>query len=125
MPDARRLSARIAVSLVLAVFDYLGLLLGGNLVLGPDAQTNNALSAPGKETQPLQLTAREAVRGLLATDRKIAPKQAPHDSDAAALPLLPHLEFAEWPAATAAGVANAAIRPAVPTAHQPRAPPAA
>lgn len=125
MPDARRLSARIAVSLLLAVFAYLGLLFGGNLVLGPDAQANNALSAPGKEPQPLQLTAREAVRGLLATDRKIAPKQTLHDSDAAALPVLPHLEFAEWPAPAPAGIADTVIRPAAPAAHQPRAPPVA
>lgn len=125
MPDARRLSARIAVSLVLAIFAYLGLLLGGNLILGPDSQSNNALSAPGKETQPLQLTAREAVRGLLATDRKIAPKQTLHDSDAAALPLLPHLEFAVWPAPVTAGVTDTATRPAATAAHQPRAPPLA
>ena len=125
IPDARRLSVRIAVSLVLAIFAYLGLLLGGNVVLAPDSRANNALSAPSRESQPLQLTAREAVRGLLATERQVAQKQTLHHSDSAALPPVAHLELAEWQASALADIADILIKSPAPASNQPRAPPAA
>jgi hypothetical protein len=123
--DARRLSARIAVSLVLAITAYIGLLIGGNLILGPAASDNNALILPGKETQPPQLTAREAVRGILAADRKVAPKQTLHDLGPVPLPVPPHLEFAKWSPPAALPPIDTALRPAALPGNQPRAPPAA
>ncbi|PKA40842.1 hypothetical protein CWR43_24605 [Rhizobium sullae] len=123
--DARRLSARIAVSLVLAITAYIGLLIGGNLIPGPAAPDNNALTLPGKEPQPLQLTAREAVRGILAADRKVAPKQTLHDFGPVSLPVPSHLEFAEWGPPAALPPVDTALRPAALPGNQPRAPPAA
>ncbi len=82
--DARRMSGRIAISLVVAIFAYLGLLLGGNLVIGP-TRGPNSISSSSKDGQPLQLSARDAVRGILTSDRKAAPKYAPYDSGAAAV----------------------------------------
>ncbi len=123
--DARRLSARIAVSLALAIAAYIGLLLGGNLILGPAASAGNALASSGNETQPLQMTAREAVRGVLAADRKAAPKQALHHFGSASLPVPPHLEFADWAAPAVLPLLDTVLRPAVLAANQPRAPPAA
>ncbi len=67
--DARRLSARIAVSLVLAITAYFGLLIGGNLILGPAASDNNALifARQGNAAAPAD-GALQAVRGILAAD---------------------------------------------------------
>lgn len=122
--DARRLSARVLLSLALAITAYLGLLLGGNLIIGPAGAASNALSAPAKETQPQQVTAREAVRGLIAADRKIAPKQTLHDLGPASMPLAPYLDFAEWAAPAVRPAVDIALRPAASAANQPRAPPA-
>jgi len=52
--DARRMSGRVAISLVIAVFAYLGLLFGGNLVIGP-TRGPNSVSSSSKDGQPLQL----------------------------------------------------------------------
>jgi hypothetical protein len=81
--DARRMTGRVAVSLVFAIFAYLGLLFGGNLVLGP-ARGPNAFSSSSKDGQPLQVSARDVVRGVLAADRKVAQKYAAYSSGDAA-----------------------------------------
>lgn len=82
--DARRMSSRVAISLLVAVFAYLGLLLGGSLVIGP-TRGANSISSSSKDGQPLQLSARDAVRGILTAERKAAPKYAPFHSGVAAL----------------------------------------
>ncbi|WP_283195430.1 hypothetical protein [Rhizobium sp. AN80A] len=63
--DTRRMSGRVAVSLVVAVFAYLGLLFGGNLALGP-ARGPNAVSSSSRDGQPQEVSAHEIVRGMLA-----------------------------------------------------------
>ncbi|MBW9112065.1 hypothetical protein JNB88_00175 [Rhizobium cauense] len=82
--DARRMSGRVAISLAVAIFAYLGLLFGGNLVIGA-ARGPNAISSPSKDSQPLQVSARDTVRGILTTDRKVAPKYALYDSGGATI----------------------------------------
>jgi hypothetical protein len=121
--DTRRMTGRVAVSLVFAIFAYLGLLFGGNLVLGP-ARGPNAFSSSSKDGQPLQLSARDVVRGVLAADRKLAPKYANHDS-ADALPTA--LPPAERPlnGATSLSLSNAAaFRAPGAKAYDSRGPPA-
>jgi hypothetical protein len=82
--DTRRMTGRVAVSLAVAIFAYLGLLFGGNLVLGPTRGPNNAFSSSSKDSQPLQVSARDVVRGVLAADRKVAQKYATYASGDAA-----------------------------------------
>lgn len=86
--DARRMSSRVALSLVVAVFAYLGLLLGGNFVIGP-TRGPNSVSSSSKDGQPLQVSVRDAVRGILAAERKATPKYAPYDSGNAAVGAIP------------------------------------
>ncbi|WP_132551910.1 hypothetical protein [Rhizobium azibense] len=119
------MSARIAVTLVLAIAAYIGLLIGSNVIQGPSASDNNALILPGKETQPSHLTVRDAVRGILAADRKVAPKQTLHDFGPVPLPVPPRLEFAKWSPPAALPPIDTALRPAALPGNQPRAPPAA
>ncbi|MBY5359339.1 hypothetical protein HFO97_04945 [Rhizobium leguminosarum] len=121
--DQRRLTSRIAASLLVAVLAYLGLLFGGNLVISPAAV--NTLSSSDRDLQPPQLTARDAVRGLLATERKLAPKQAAHDAGSPALAAAPALNFAGWNISAAFPAFEASFHAAVSRTHQPRAPPVA
>ncbi len=46
--EQRRLASRIAASVVVAIFAYLGLLFGGNIVIGPSA-TPNSLSSSSRD----------------------------------------------------------------------------
>ncbi|MBB4218413.1 hypothetical protein FHT79_005634 [Rhizobium sp. BK212] len=122
--EQRRLTGRIAASLFVAILAYLGLLLGGNLIISP-VVTVNTLSSSERDPQPPQLTARDAVRGLLATERRLAPKQAAHDAGSPALAVAPALDFAGWTMPAAFPAFEASLRAAVSRTHQPRAPPAA
>ncbi|ARM87001.1 hypothetical protein RHEC894_CH00658 [Rhizobium sp. CIAT894] len=122
--EQHRLTSRVAASLVVAILAYLGLLFGGNLVISPTAAINT-LSSSGRDPQPPQLTARDAVRGLLATERKLAPKQAAHDSGSPALAAAPALDFAGWNTSAAFPASEVLLHAAVSKTHQPRAPPAA
>ncbi|MDC7743038.1 MULTISPECIES: hypothetical protein [Rhizobium] len=122
--DQHRLTNRIAASLLFAILAYLGLLFGGNLIISPDVAVNT-LSSSGRDPQPPQLTARDAVRGLLATERRLAPKQAVHDSGSPALAAAPVLDFAGWDISAVFPASEASLHAAVSRAHQPRAPPAA
>lgn len=81
--DTRRMSGRVAVSLVVAVFAYLGLLFGGNLALGP-ARGPNAVSSSSRDGQPQEVSAHEIVRGMLAAERKAAQRYATFASGDAA-----------------------------------------
>lgn len=119
--DQRRLTSRIAASLLVAVLAYLGLLFGGNLVISPTAAANT-LSSSDRDSQ---LTARDAVRGLLATERKLAPKQAAHDAGPLALAAAPVVDFSGWTMAAPFPAFEASLHAAVSRTHQPRAPPVA
>ncbi|RUM25882.1 hypothetical protein EFQ99_06205 [Rhizobium vallis] len=122
--DQRRLTSRVAASLLVAILAYLGLLFGGNLLISPAAAINT-LSSSGRDPQPPQLTARDAVRGVLAAERKLAPKQTAHDAGPSALASAPSLEFAGWNTAAPLPAFEAQLHAAVFRTHQPRAPPAA
>ncbi|MGO7552413.1 hypothetical protein [Rhizobium johnstonii] len=119
--DQRRLTSCIAASLLVAVLAYLGLLFGGNLVISPTAAANT-LSSSDRDSQ---LTARDAVRGLLATERKLAPKQAAHDAGPLALAVVPAVDFSGWTMAAPFSAFEALLHAAVSRTHQPRAPPVA
>ncbi|MBY5344039.1 hypothetical protein E0H35_26095 [Rhizobium leguminosarum bv. viciae] len=119
--DQRRLTSCIAASLLVAVLAYLGLLFGGNLVISPTAAANT-LSSSDRDSQ---LTARDAVRGLLATERKLAPKQAAHDAGPLALAAAPVVDFSGWTMAAPFPAFEASLHAAVSRTHQPRAPPVA
>lgn len=120
--NERHLTTRVAASILFAVFAYLGLLFGGSFVVSPSAGTNT-LSSSSKDSQSSQITARDVVRGILATERKIAPKQSAYDAGAAAVAVAPVPEFASssLPSAIAVFVAPSGATAA--KAHQPRAPP--
>lgn len=122
--EQRRLASRIAASVVVAIFAYLGLLFGGNIVIGPSAAPNS-LSSSSRDSQQTQVTARDAIRGLLISDRKAAPKQSLQDTGPAALTIVPALQFADWRAATGAAEFDVPLPIAAARAHQPRAPPQA
>lgn len=122
--DQRRLTSRIAASVLVAILAYLGLLFGGNLVISPAAAVNT-LSSSGRDPQPPQLTARDALRGVLATERKLAPKQTAHDAGSSALAAAPSLDFAGWNTAVPLPAFEASLHAVVSRTHQPRAPPIA
>lgn len=120
--DQHRLTSRIAVSLLFAILAYIGLLFGGNLIVSP-ATAVNTLSSSGRDPQPPQLSARDAMRGVLAAERKLAPKQTAYDAGPLALAAAPAVDFAGWditarPAAFATPFHSAVFR-----AQQARAPP--
>ncbi|TAX58804.1 hypothetical protein ELI02_01550 [Rhizobium leguminosarum] len=122
--EQRRLTSGIAASLLVAVLAYLGLLFGGNLVISPAAAANT-LSSSDRDSQPAQLTARDTVRGLLATERRLAPKQAAHDAGPLALAAAPVFDFSGWTVAARFPAFEASLHAAVSRTHQPRAPPVA
>ncbi|AHG44052.1 membrane protein [Rhizobium leguminosarum bv. trifolii CB782] len=122
--DQHHLTSRVAVSLLVAILAYLGLLLGGNLVISPAAAVNT-LSSSGRDPQPPQLTARDAVRGVLATERRLAPKQAAHDGGSPAIAAAPVVDLAGWTISAAFPAFDASPHAAVSRTHQPRGPPAA
>ncbi|MGO8426152.1 hypothetical protein ACC772_39770, partial [Rhizobium ruizarguesonis] len=72
--------------------------------------------------QPPQLTARDAVRGLLATERKLAQKQAAHDAGPLALAAAPVVDFSGWTMAAPFPAFEASLNAAVSRTYQPRAP---
>lgn len=122
--EQRRLASRIATSVVVAIFAYLGLLFGGNIVIGPSA-TPNSLSSSSRDSQQTQVTARDAIRGLLISDRKVAPKQSVYDAGPVALAATPTLSFSDWRIIASTPEFDAPLSPAAARAHQPRAPPQA
>ncbi|EJZ22537.1 hypothetical protein NE852_03795 [Rhizobium sp. Pop5] len=122
--DQRHLTSRIAASVLFAILAYLGLLFGGNLVISPAAAVNT-LSSSGRDPQQPQLTARDAVRGVLTAERKLASKQAAHEGGQATLAVVPALDFAGWNTAVPLPAFEAPLHAAIFRAHQPRAPPAA
>nr|WP_246645538.1 hypothetical protein [Rhizobium redzepovicii] len=122
--DQHHLTSRVAASLLVAILAYIGLLVGGNLVISPAAAVNT-LSSSGRDTQPPQLTARDAVRGVLATERRLAPKQAAHDGGSPMLAAAPDVDLAGWTIAAAFPAFDAPRHAAISRTHQPRGPPVA
>lgn len=70
-------------SLFVAFFAYIGLALGGGINLAARADAD-ALSS-GKDSQPLYLSMRDPVRGIVVADRLATPKATWHDVGPAAL----------------------------------------
>lgn len=119
--NMRGLGGRVLASVVIALVAYFGLLFGGNIAAG-QANSPNSFSA-GKESQPLQVTARDAMRGILVPDRKLLPKAGWHDPSSPALPSVPAM--LELPRATAprADVIAVPVWASVPYGYRPRGPP--
>ena len=119
--DTRRMTGRVAASLLIAIVAYFCLLLGGNLIVSP-ARGTNSFSSTGKESQPPQIGARDVVRGVLAADRKIAPKYSAYDSGPASVAAAPAITLASWhaPSLPAFDLPHHSlqVRP-----YQPRGPP--
>ncbi|MBX5144825.1 hypothetical protein [Rhizobium lentis] len=122
--EQRRLTGFIAISLLIAVLAYIGLVFGGNLIISP-ATAANTLSSSGRDPQPPQLSARDAVRGVLAAEPKLAPKQAAHDTGPPALAAAPAVDFTGWNVTAPIAAFETPLHPAVFGSHQPRAPPIA
>ncbi|MBB4192893.1 hypothetical protein GGE45_004037 [Rhizobium aethiopicum] len=122
--DQHRLPSRIAASLLFAILAYVGLLFGGNLIIAP-ATVVNTLSSSGRDPQPPQLSARDAVRGVLAAERKLAPKQTAYDAGPAAIAAAPAVDFTGWNVTAPVAAFEPALHPVVSGTHQPRAPPIA
>lgn len=122
--DARRMSGRVAISLVIAVFAYLGLLFGGNLVIGP-TRGPNSVSSSSKDGQPLQLSVRDAVRGILTAERKAAPKYIPYDSANAAVGAIPGIALLSFVEPTYPVAFHPQPRAADAKAYDSHGPPAA
>ena len=122
--DQHRLQSRIAASLLIAMLAYIGLLFGGNLIIAP-AIAVNTLSSSGRDPQPPQLSARDAVRGVLAAERRLAPKQTAYDAGPPALAATPAVDFTGWNVTAPLAAFEPPLHPAVSRTHQPRAPPIA
>ncbi|MGV1790464.1 hypothetical protein [Rhizobium sp. A37_96] len=90
-----RAGARVIASLFVAFFAYIGLALGGGINLATRADAD-ALSS-GKETQPLYLSLRDPVRGIVVADRLATPKVTWHDIGPATLAALPSLGYPATP----------------------------
>ena len=86
-----RAGARVIASLFVAFFAYIGLALGGGINLAARADAD-ALSS-GKDTQPLYLSLRDPVRGIVVADRLVTPKATWHDIGPATLAALPSLGY--------------------------------
>lgn len=119
--DPRNRWARVAFSLVFAVFAYLGLFLGANLNAG--ANTGCTSFSPVKENQPLHLTSRDVGRGMLSSDRNAPPKPVWHDAGPAMLGALP--AALKWPSISLGPLAAKSVstNPVVVHGYRPRGPP--
>lgn len=78
-------------SLFVAFFAYIGLALGGGINLAARADAD-ALSS-GKDSQPLYLSLRDPVRGIVVADRLVTTKATWHDIGPATLAALPTLGY--------------------------------
>jgi hypothetical protein len=86
-----RADARVMASLFVAFFAYIGLALGGGITLTARADAESFSS--GKDNQPLYLSLRDTVRGIVIAERMSAPKGNWHDAGPAALAAPPVLAF--------------------------------
>jgi hypothetical protein len=86
-----RAGARVIASLFVAFFAYIGLALGGGINLATRADAE-ALSS-GKDSQPLYLSLRDPIRGIVVADRLVVPKATWHDMAPATLSALPTLGY--------------------------------
>lgn len=119
---ARPTMPRVAVSLIVAFFAYLGLAIGGGLGASATAETNSF--SAGKGTQPLYLSLRDTARGIIASaERDLEPKGAWHDGHDALVPVPVALVF---PFGTSAAGDSGKAQPAARLtngAYSARAPP--
>ncbi len=90
-----RAGGRVIASLFVAFFAYIGLALGGGINLAARADAD-ALSS-GKDSQPLYLSLRDPVRGIVVADRLVTPKATWHDIGPAILASLPSLDYLATP----------------------------
>ena len=78
-------------SLFVAFFAYIGLALGGGINVATRADADALAS--GKDSQPLYLSLRDPVRGIVVVDRLATPKATWHDMGPATLAALPTLGY--------------------------------
>ncbi|MBB6487999.1 hypothetical protein [Rhizobium lusitanum] len=90
-----RAGARVIASLFVAFFAYIGLALGGGINLATRADAD-ALSS-GKDTQPLYLSIRDPIRGIVVADRLVTSKATWNDIGPATLASFPLLEHVARP----------------------------
>lgn len=76
---------RLIVSLLVAFFAYLGLALGGGINPAARAETNSFASGRNSQPQPLYLTLRDTMRGIITAERKPVHKPDWPDSGPAAM----------------------------------------
>ncbi|MEZ2212470.1 hypothetical protein AAE029_22650 [Sinorhizobium sp. CB7] len=119
--DVRGFGGRVLASIVIAIVAYFGLLFGGNVSIGPTSSLNSF--SAGKESQPLHVTARDAVRGILVPDRKLLAKAGGHDPSSAALPPLPAVSDLPRASAPHADMTVVPIQASVSYGYRPRGPP--
>ncbi|TCL75583.1 hypothetical protein EV286_101125 [Rhizobium sp. BK251] len=119
--DPRNRWARVAFSLVFAVFAYLGLFLGANLSAG--ANTGCTSFSPVRENQPLHLSNRDIVRGTLAAERNTSPKPVWHAAGPAALGAV--FTTLDWPSLSLHPIAVKSVSTSLLFVHgyRPRGPP--
>lgn len=86
-----RAGARVIASLFVAFFAYIGLALGGGINVATRADADALAS--GKDSQPLYLSLRDPVRGIVVADRLATPKATWHDMGPATLAALPSLGY--------------------------------
>ncbi|SCB31161.1 hypothetical protein GA0061100_10863 [Rhizobium hainanense] len=82
-------------SLFVAFFAYIGLALGGGINVATRADADALAS--GKDSQPLYLSLRDPVRGIVVVDRLATPKATWHDMGPATLAALPSLGYPATP----------------------------
>ena len=90
-----RAGARVIASLFVAFFAYIGLALGGGINVATRADADALAS--GKDSQPLYLSLRDPVRGIVVVDRLATPKATWHDMGPATLAALPSLGYPATP----------------------------
>lgn len=109
-------------SLFVAFFAYIGLALGGGINLATRADAD-ALSS-GKDTQPLYLSIRDPIRGIVVADRLLTPKATWHDIGPATSTSLPSLERIARPWQPSDNTIVSRLESAHSRAYLARAPPA-
>ncbi len=109
-------------SLFLAFFAYIGLALGGGINLATRADAE-ALSS-GRDSQPLCLSVRDPIRGIVVADRLLTPKTTWHDIGPATPASLPSLERIARPWQPSDHVIVSRLESAHARAYLARAPPA-
>jgi len=112
----------VIASLFVAFFAYIGLALGGGINLATRADAE-ALSS-GKDNQPLYLSIRDPIRGIVVADRLLTPKATWHDIGPATPASIPSLERIARPWQPSGHAIVSRLKSAHSRAYLARAPPA-